>query len=271
MQRLAVDDLVAYVKEKGLDFEVLEISVRNNEGKSIWEERYSTDYLNKLERENPDMFAAQFMQNPVIAGGNIIKIDKFRRYKELPDNIVYTKVFCDFAMTAKTSSDYSVFALCGFTNDRKMYVIDVWRNKWEVPQLTKFAFALWQSFQMAKNLPYPKPRCFCIEDKASGTGILQEFRQNRVYVEPLYPKAKRLDGTEFVADKYQRCCDVLCELEAGNIYIPDTSLNKVWLASYLKELSEFSGDGTHAHDDQVDAGFIYPIKEMQKPKVYARF
>lgn len=249
MQRLAVDDLVAYIKEKGLDFEILEIPIKDNDGKSIWEEKYSTAYLNQLERDNPDMFAAQFMQNPVIAGGNVIKINNFRTYRNIPDNLIYTKVFCDFAMTAKTSSDYSVFLLAGYTHDRKCYILDLWRNKWEVPQLTKFAFTLWQSFESATKLPYPSPRCFCIEDKASGTGVLQEFRQHRIRVEAVYPKARRIDGTEFVGDKYQRVCDILGEIEAGNVYIPHRELNKVWLKDFLKELSEFSADDSHAHDD----------------------
>ena len=273
MQRLAVDDLVAYVKEKGLDFEVLEIAAKDDNGKSIWEERYSTDFLNKLERENPYMFAAQYMQKPVIEGGNVIKVEKIMRYNKLPDNIIYTKIFCDFAMTAKTSSDYSVFALCGFTNDRKMYIIDVWRNKWEVPQLTKFAFTLWESFRaasQANKLPYPMPRCMAIEDKASGIGVLQDFKQHRVYVEALSPRARRPDGTEFVADKFQRCCDILGEIEAGNVYMPSDNSNKVWLKDCMKELGEFSADGTHAHDDFVDC-FIYAIKELQKPKVHAKF
>ena len=269
MQRLAVDDLVGYIKEKGLDFEIIEITSLDKNNESIWPERYSTEALLQLQKESPAMFAAQHMQNPTIAGGNVFKVDKFRTYRQLPDNIIYTKIFCDFAMTSKTSSDFSVFALCGFTNDRKMYLIDLWRNKWEIPQLTKFAYTLWESFRKAK-LPYPAPRCLCIEDKASGTGILQEFRQHRIYVEPLYPKARRLDGTEFVADKYQRACDVLGEIEVGNVYIPHKDLGKVWLPDFLKEVSEFSADDTHMHDDMCDC-LIYAIKEMQKPRAHSTF
>ncbi len=269
MQRLAVDDLVGYIKEKNLDFEIIEITSLDKNNQSIWPERYSTEALLKLQRENPYMFAAQHMQNPVLEGGNVFKVDKFRTYKQLPDNIIYTKIFCDFAMTAKTSSDYSVFALCGFTNDRKMYLIDLWRNKWEIPQLTKFTHTLWESFNKA-NLPYPKPRCLCIEDKASGTGVLQDFKLHRIYVEPLYPKAKRPDGTEYVADKFQRACDVLGEIEVGNVYIPHADLGKVWLADFLKEVSEFSADDSHAHDDMVDC-LIYSIKELQKPKAKSTF
>lgn len=270
MQRLAVDDLVAYTKEKGLDFDIITITAKDENGKSVWEERYSTEYLNQLERDNPYMFAAQYMQNPTIAGGNVIKVDHFRTYRKLPDNLIYTKVFCDFAMTAKTSSDYSVFLLAGYTQDRKCYILDMWRNKWEVPQLTKFAFTLWQSFKSATNLPYPIPRCFCIEDKASGTGVLQEFKQNRIYVEAVYPKAKRPDGTEYMADKFQRVCDILAEIEAGNVYIPNQEVGKVWLKDFLKELGEFSADGSHAHDDITDC-LTYAIKELQRPRVHAKF
>lgn len=270
MQRLAVDDLVGHLKQNNADFKILEIPDLDENDQSIWEERFSTASLHKIRREQPYFFAAQHMQNPVLAGGNVIHVDKFRTYKELPENLLYTKVFCDFAMTAKTSSDYSVFLLCGFTQDKKMYVIDMWRNKWEVPDLTKFALTLWKSFRNATDLPYPVPRCMCIEQKASGIGVLQEFKKQGIYVEPLYPTAKGADGKEFVADKFQRVCDVLPEIEVGNVYIPDKSLEKVWLEAFLKELREFSADGTHAHDDITDCT-CYGIKELIKPRMFASF
>ena len=269
MQRLAVDDLVGWIKDHGLDYDIIEIPALDN-GKSIWEERFSTASLKQTERENPYYFAAQYMQHPIIPGGNIIHPDKFRSYKELPDNIQYTKLFADLSMTAKTYSDYSVFLLAGFTADKKMYIIDLWRKKWEVPDLTKFAFALWQSFKNAASLPYPIPRGFCIENKASGTGILQDFKRHGIYVEPLYPTAKGPDGKQFNADKYQRVCDILPEIELGHIYIPHRDLNKVWLNDFLKECREFTADDSHAHDDQVDC-LIYAVKELQKPKLYAVF
>ena len=270
MQRLAPDDLVGYIEKNGLDFKIIKIPVLDDNNKSIWEDRFPTADLKKLQSENPTMFSAQYMQNPVIAGGNIIHVDKLRRYTSLPDNIVYTKVFCDLAMTANTHSDYSVFLLCGYTSDRKMYIIDLWRNKWEIPQLTSFAFTLYNSFKQAKLLSYPTPRAFCIEAKVSGIGLLQEFRKHGVYVEALYPTARSVDGKDFVADKFQRCCDILGEIEAGNIYIPDKILNKVWLDEFLQELQEFSADGSHKHDDICDT-VIYGIKELQRPTVYAKF
>lgn len=270
MQRLAVDDLVGYLNKETKSFTNIVITALDENNKSRWEERFSTESLLKEQREHPYYFAAQQMQNPILAGGNVIHVDKFRTYKELPDNILYTKVFCDFAMTAKTHSDYSVFLLCGFTQDKKMYVIDMWRNRWEVPDLTKFALTLWKSFKNATNLPYPVPRCMCIEQKASGIGVLQEFKKQGIYVEPLYPTAKGADGKEFVADKFQRVCDILPEIEVGNVYIPDKSLNKVWLDYFLKELREFTADDTHEHDDCVDCT-CYSIKELIKPRMYATF
>ena len=269
-QRLAVDDLVGYLKKNGSDFKMIEIPALNEKNESIWPERFSTESLLKIQREQPYYFAAQYMQNPILAGGNVIHVEKFRTYKELPDNILYTKVFCDLAMTSKNYSDYSVFLLAGFSQDKKEYIIDIWRNKWEVPDLTKFALTLWKSFRNATNLPYPCPRCFCIEQKASGIGVLQEFKKQGIYVEPLYPTIKGADGKEFVADKYQRTCDILPELEVGNIYIPDKSLGKVWLDDFLKELREFTADDTHAHDDQNDC-FVYSVKELIKPRMYATF
>lgn len=269
MQRVHKDDLAGYILsqiEKGIlrNWKVINVPAIDDNGNSFWEEEYPKTALNELKLSDPYTFAAQYMQNPVLLGGNIIKTDKFRRYKELPE-LVYTKVFADTAMTAKTYSDYSVFALCGYDKADNCYLIDLWRGKWEVPQLTSFALTLWNKFKTATDLPYPRPRCLCIENKASGIGLLQELRRAKIPIEALEPKSKLPDGTEFVADKVQRVSDVLADVEAGYFYVPDDCLNKPWLADYIRECQEFSSDMSHAHDDQVDAAFIYPLKQRQKP------
>lgn len=265
MQRVHVNDLVGYITaeiEKGAltNWKVINVPALDENGDSFWEEKYPKSYLEQLKREDLYTFSAQYMQNPVLLGGNIIHTNEFKRWQELPD-LVYTKVFADTAMTAKTFSDYSVFGLFGYDAAQNCYLIDLWRGKWEVPQLTKFAFTLWNKFKTA-NLPYPRPRSLCIENKASGIGLLQELRNAKIPIESIEPKSVLRDGTEYVADKVQRVCDVLTDISAGLYFVPHDTLNKPWLADYFRECQEFSEDMSHAHDDQVDVT-VYALKERK--------
>ena len=75
-----------------------------------------------------------------------------------------------------------------------------------------------------------------IEDKASGTGLIQQLKQAGVPVA----------GIQRNKDKVTRAYDAAPMAEAGNVYLPDS-------ADYISDLlAELSGFPVAAHDDQVD-------------------
>jgi predicted phage terminase large subunit-like protein len=267
MQRVGVNDLAGHIEteiEAGRlsNWQSVKIKAINDRNESFWRELYPFEALKQIEAANPYVFAAQYQQEPILAGGNVIKPEKFRHYKELP-KLVYTKVFADTAFKTSTAADYSVFALCGYAQNRDCYLIKIWRGKWESPELLKTAKTIWASFN---GIDYPRPRSLAIEDKASGIGLIQELRRQKIPVELLNPKVKDpANPTKYiVADKFQRVCDVLIDIEMGCFYIPHESLNIGWVKDFVKECMEFSADETHRHDDQVDAGFIYPLQERKR-------
>ena len=131
MQRLAVDDLVARLKKNNADFEYVEIPVMDENDESIWEERYSTEALRQLRKEQPGFFAAQYMQNPVVEGGNLFKEEMFIR-GPVPSEFTYTFITCDTASTSKTTSDYTVAGFWGVSiegEERRLYLLDLLRDK----------------------------------------------------------------------------------------------------------------------------------------------
>ena len=82
------------------------------------------------------------------------------------------------------------------------------------------------------------PSVILVEDKASGTQLIQEMREAGVHVvtayKSKYDKIMRLDAQTGV-------------IENGLVYIP---LEAHWLAEYLHELSTFPKS---KYDDQVDS------------------
>lgn len=136
MQRLAVDDIVGTLKKNNAEFDYLEFPVLED-GESIWPERFSTEVLLKLQKEQPGFFAAQYMQNPIIEGGNIFKDYMFVR-GPMPSHYDYTFITCDTASTSKTTSDYTAASFWGASSSedgsKRLYLLDVLWDKIDASQ-----------------------------------------------------------------------------------------------------------------------------------------
>ena len=81
-----------------------------------------------------------------------------------------------------------------------------------------------------------------IEDKASGTQVLQTLR--RVGGLPIR-------GWEPEKDKLTRVYDAIPQIAAGNIELPESENHKI-SREFLAESDSFSSDDSHEHDDMID-------------------
>ena len=121
------------------------------------------------------VFSSQYQQNPTAMGGNIIRGEWFEMYDILP-KIKQRKIFVDTAMKTKEANDYSVFQVWGSGTDGKIYLIDQIRGKWEAPELEKRAIAFWSKHKAYNVERYGQLMQMVVEDKASGTGLIQKIR-----------------------------------------------------------------------------------------------
>lgn len=258
MQRLHPEDLTGYLLEKqgGFKWHHISIPIWDENEKLLWPIRYNYDELKDEERSNPFVFAGQRLQKPIVPGGNLIKTDQFGFYSVLP-KIKSKMMYADTAQKTKEHNDYSVIECWGEGFDGCIYLLDLIRGKWEAPELTRRAVAFWEKHLSER----PKVRQFKIEDKVSGTGLIQELKRNyRIPVK----------GMERSKDKYERWLDVAGQIEAGFVKLPQSA---PWLSDFLSECEAFTADNTHAHDDQVDP-MIDAITDMlgakNKTKVWER-
>ena len=185
--------------------------------------------------------AAQLQQRPKVRGGNIIKGAWFKRYRT-PPVIKWRSMYADTAMKTKERNDFSVLQCWGMGEDGKIYLLDQIRDKWPAPELKRKAVDFWN-----KHLPRTPVlgilRKLAVEDKASGTGLIQSIREEgKIPVEEIQRDK----------DKYQRVCDGLSYLEAGLVCIPEEA---PWVSDYIDEHEKFTANDSHLHDDQVDPTF----------------
>ena len=169
-------------------------------------------------------------------GGGIFKDEYWKLYTEAP-KFEYRVIYADTAMKAKEHSDYSVMQCWGVTKDTEMYLLDQVRGKWESPELETQAIVFYNKHTKGDN---GRLREFCIEDKASGTGLIQTLR-----------KRHRLPirGVKADRDKFTRAMDALPHIASGYVYLDQSA---PWLSEFMHEHAAFTPNDTHKHDDQVD-------------------
>jgi predicted phage terminase large subunit-like protein len=252
MQRLNEKDVSGVIKEMGLDYVHLCIPMRfdpkrrcttsigwtdprTEEGELMFPERFSEDAVRALEKTLGSYgTAGQLQQAPAPRGGGIIKTAWFGYYTAVPA-IQWCNVYIDTAQKTGQENDYSVMELWGRTVDGRAVLLDLVRGKWESPELLARARAFWIKHRASQR----KPRAMKVEDKVSGTGLIQTLRREGIPV-----IAKQRDR-----DKISRGRDAAPFVESGNVLLP---ADAEWLSDFLAECESFPAG---AHDDQLDPMF----------------
>ena len=233
MQRLHAEDWAGcrWAGGNGEQWDHVCIPALDAQEQSFWPEQFPVDDLKRKDAANSYVFAGQYMQRPSPIGGGIFKDAWWRYYTALP-HIEYRTIYADTAQKTGQANDYSVFQLWGKTKTGQAYKIDQIRGKWEAPELLVQARAFW-----AKHKAGPAPlRAMKIEDKVSGTGLIQTLKREGIPVIPIQRDR----------DKITRAYDAAPMIESGNVYLPE---NAPWLSEFLAEASGFPNA---AHDDQLD-------------------
>ena len=251
MQRLHQDDLVGHVLEQeGWDMLVFPSIAETEEmhdinspfgrrlfkravGDVLHPERESEATLGHIrEAVGEYNFAAQYQQNPTPLGGAIIRTAWLRYYEpgDRPERFIQTVQSWDTANKATELSDYSVCTTWG-VYEKHYYLLDVFRQRLNYPDLKrKLRELAWRD----------RPNKILIEDKASGTQVIQDLKADGVHAVTAYQPPT---GT----DKIMRLHAQTALFENGRVLLPSRA---PWLADYVTELTSFPGS---RYDDQVDS------------------
>ena len=233
MQRLHEEDLSGFLLSggNGEEWEHIKIPAITEDEKSFWPEQFLIDDLIRLKKSNSYVFSGQMMQEPSPSGGGLFKREWWKYYNSAP-NYEYRMMYADTAMKTKEQNDYSVMQCWGKYKD-DIYLIDQIRGKWEAPELLATAKAFWNKH---KNSHTSVLRKLNIEDKSSGTGLIQQLKQDKITV----------GAIQRHNDKISRAYDSAPSIEAGRVFL---DINADYLSDYLIEFDLFP---LGKHDDQVD-------------------
>jgi predicted phage terminase large subunit-like protein len=200
-----------------------------NEGEPLFPELKSLDFL--YERKStmpPANFEALYQQSPIIQDGEMIKLEWFKWYDDAP-TIKEKSIFVDTAQKKGERNDYTVAELWGFDGSN-IYLLDMMRVKENAPEAQRLIEAFYEKHRDNSF------RKMYIEDKSSGSTMIQVFKQRGMLVEAV-----------------QRSVDKVQRMSIASGYI---EMGKVWLSSSVKHITDLTDEAISfpngVHDDTLD-------------------
>lgn len=125
MQRLHPMDLSGYLMENEPDeWEVISLPVIDENGESIFPEKFPLDYLEKLEKANPYVFQTQYMQNPRPKDGIVFPEDELKRFRKSDIDLTQRQACIGFIDVADQGADYHSMPIGKLIGD-KVYIDEV--------------------------------------------------------------------------------------------------------------------------------------------------
>jgi predicted phage terminase large subunit-like protein len=249
MQRLHQDDLAGHLESQG-GWEVLSFPAiaeederyefetalgprvfKRSRGEALQPERENLEVLAGLRRSMGEYsFVSQYQQNPIPVGGVMVKREWLRNYDELPERFSMLLQSWDTANKSGELNDFSVCTTWGVF-DRHYYLLNVYRRRMNYPDLKR---------AVCEQADLHEPNKILIEDKASGTQLIQDLKSEGLFRVTEYEPPPS-------TDKLMRLHAQTAEFENGRVFLPRTA---PWLDEYIRELISFPGS---KYDDQVDS------------------
>lgn len=206
----------------------------------LWDYKQTLRDLEQMRTSDAYTTSAQYYQKPSPVGGGLFKDNWWKFYPMIP-NFEYCFITADTAQKTKEIHDWSCFQCWGML-ENNIYLIDLVRGKWEAPQLR----VVFKSFILKHYKPgnpvRGKLRYAAVEDKASGTDLIQTMSQDPEIKIPIIAIQRSVD-------KVSRANDFAPYIASGRVYLP---ADAEWLSDYLLEFRKFTPMMTHKWDDQID-------------------
>jgi len=243
MTRWAEGDLTGRVladsmkREKGEEWEVIELPAILPSGKPLWPEFWSLEELSALKEELPvGKWNAQYQQHPTGEEGALVKREWWKMWEgKTAPACEFVIQSWDTAFTKNERSDFSacttwgVFYLDEDRNNPNIILLDAFQERMEFPELKAKAQELYQEWQ---------PDACVIEAKAAGAPLVFELRRMGILVSEYTP----VRGN----DKFVRLNSVTDLFRSGKVWAPDMR----WAHEVIEQMAAFPNA---QHDDLVDS------------------
>jgi predicted phage terminase large subunit-like protein len=198
--RLHMDDLVGNLLRSPEDWTVLRLPAIAEKEESIpigpgryhvrrvgdllHPEQQSREILEALKVQDPETYAAQCQQEPIRAGGFMIKRDQIQYCDELPRRTSSSVYIQSWDTALKVGSSYSRSACLDIVvHDTKYFIADALVGQWEY----------YNDLQpvVLSRAERQKPNAILIEDNGFGTRLIDDLKQRGFHVIAVKPEGDK--------------------------------------------------------------------------------
>lgn len=252
-QRLHQDDLFAYLMkgEDGNEWKHLSIKSLDDSGNARYPEVMPIETLNIMKEHNRYVFASQYQQEPVPAGGGLYKEEDFILLDDMPE-IISTFITADTAETDKEWNDKTAFSFWGLykVKIKDQHIKDLYALHWldcrqlqvEPKDLEGEFLEFWASCMMFKV----KPQYAIIEKKSTGVTLVSVLKNTQGL------KVIGVDRTVKSGSKTQRFIDMQPHIASKQITLPSLAKHTKMCVEHMLQIT---ANDTHRFDDIADTVF----------------
>ena len=248
-QRLHEDDVSAYMMG-GKDerrWKTVILKSIDDAGNALYPEVHPLEMLIEKQEKSPYVFASQFQQNPIPAGGALFKVKDFVILNEEPE-IILTFITADSAETSHTYNDATVFSFFGIykiteqgheTGQLGLHWIDCVEVRIEPKHLENE----FRSFYGDCMLHRVKPLVAAIEKKSTGVTLISVLEDMRGL------QIREVKRTKASGSKTERFLEMQPIIAAKLISFTEGARH---IDMCITHMTKITANDSHRHDDICD-------------------
>jgi phage terminase large subunit-like protein len=248
-QKLHEDDLPAFMLS-GKDvrkWKSVILKAIDDAGNALYPEVNPLSQLREKQEKMPYVFASQYQQDPIPAGGALFKERDFIILDEEPDLLI-SFITVDTAETDKSYNDATVFSFWGIyeiiNNDKKtghyaLHWLDCYELRVEPKDLQE-EFLIFYAECMTHKKP---PSLIAIEKKSTGVTLLSTLQDMRGL------NVREVKRTKASGSKTVRYLEIQPIIASKLISFSFDAKHK---SKCITHMSKITANNTHRHDDICD-------------------
>jgi predicted phage terminase large subunit-like protein len=248
-QRVHESDLCDYLLKgnDGYEWERVILKSIDDAGNAMYPEVNSKEMLLNKQKFDPYVYAAQYDQNPVPAGGGLFKPEWFVILDKEP-NLIATFITADTAETDKSWNDATVFSFWGVyeietmgrkTGELGLHWLDCVETRIE-PKDLKEAFI---DFYANCSLHPKPPLMAAIEKKSTGVTLVSTLREMRGM------QIREIERNKSSGSKTQRLLEMQPYIASRRISFTEHAKH---IDMCIKHMSKLTANNSHRWDDIGD-------------------
>lgn len=213
----------------------------------LYPEMHNRAALEKMEKESPYVYAAQYQQNPQPAGGGIFKPEWFVVLDEEPE-ILATFITADTAETDKTYNDATVFSFWGLYEIKERGILTGiyalhWLNCLEIRVEPAELESNFNAFLLDCMMHTIKPHLAAIEKKSTGVTLLSLLQKTRGIT------IIDIERTSASGNKAARYFEIQPYVSSKRISFTEGARH---IDNCITHCAKITANNSHLHDDVAD-------------------